>query len=414
MQTQGQRRGRQGEEQRAPRPRESRPGGARTGAAGPTRSAVRGPGRAPTDARAPAPAAGRCGGPAWPARPASTVSEPSTATATTMIEPAASEANTASRATNRPEHRDDHRDSRHDDRMSRCLGGQFDRVEVRPTAGAFFAGPLDVEERIVHPDGHAHQQDHARRRARIGQNVRRERGQAGRRTDRRQRQQYRHPGRDDRPERDQQDDQRHRQAVFGGGAQVVADLVVYALVQRRRADLFDSQRRVVALHGRGRVAAAWRPGPTRFRGRRSSSRRRAAPTRPSIGRARRPTPRRPVTAVGWSTAVAALLRERGCRAARPRAVMSTSSTAGSATPASCMICAALPGLADAGVEIGHLRATPRRCRSRCRRPRTPARARSPATGARRSSGRSGPSAVGELTRRFAIGAVEVLAHSTPS
>ena len=92
----------------------------------------------------------------------STVNEPSTATATTMIEPAAREANTASRAMNRPSietitaapetSTECPEVSAAISIASRC---------VRPRAAP--RAPLDVEQGVVDAHRHAHQQDHARR-----------------------------------------------------------------------------------------------------------------------------------------------------------------------------------------------------------------------------------------------------------
>ncbi len=60
-----------------------------------------------------------------------------------------------------PEHRDHYRQPGHHHRVSRGLGGKVDRVEPAATGRVFLAHPLDIEQRVIHPNGHPHQQDHA-------------------------------------------------------------------------------------------------------------------------------------------------------------------------------------------------------------------------------------------------------------
>ena len=73
---------------------------------------------------------------------------------------------------------------------------------------ALLALALHVEERVVDPDRHAHQQDHRARRVRRVRDVADERREADRAEHRREREQHRQAGGDERAEREQQDQER--------------------------------------------------------------------------------------------------------------------------------------------------------------------------------------------------------------
>ena len=151
---------------RAPGPRSPAcgPGGAATGAAAPATAAARGSARSSRHSTG---TRGRSiARPSLTSSAGSTVSEPSTATATTMIEPVASEAKTTSPA-------------RYSPTIETITASPDTSTECPEVSAAISTasswlrprrrssrGPLDVEQRVVDADGHAHQQDHARGRCR--------------------------------------------------------------------------------------------------------------------------------------------------------------------------------------------------------------------------------------------------------
>ena len=131
-----------------------------------------------------------------------TVSEPITATSTTRIVPIPSEVKTllpesisppAAVITVSPE-------------TSTALPGRGRRPLQRLLAArarvAFLALALQVEERVVDADRHAHQQDHARGRVGLVDERAREVREAERGEHRGEGQQHRDPGREERAERD--------------------------------------------------------------------------------------------------------------------------------------------------------------------------------------------------------------------
>ena len=61
-------------------------------------------------------------------------------------------------------HRDQHREAGDQHRLARGGGGTLQRVTARVSRRALLALALDVEERVVDADRHAHQQDHRARR----------------------------------------------------------------------------------------------------------------------------------------------------------------------------------------------------------------------------------------------------------
>ena len=60
-------------------------------------------------------------------------------------------------------HRGDDGAARDQDRVARGLGGDLDRVEGGAAAGPLLALALEVEQRVVDPDRHPDQHDHAAR-----------------------------------------------------------------------------------------------------------------------------------------------------------------------------------------------------------------------------------------------------------
>ena len=206
----------------------------------------------------------------------STVIEPSTATATTMIEPTASELNVASPRMNNPAIDADHGRTGDQDRVARGLGRDLDGVAGGVALRALLTLALEVEQRVVDTDGHADQHDHAGDGG-VGVDEVRDRskdadrgGHAG------AGEQHRDAGRDQRTEREQHQDQRHRQAERLRRRQVVGDAVVDRRVEADIAGLAYVELREVGLDGLGHLTAAARRRP----GHGPAGSRRGTPYRP--------------------------------------------------------------------------------------------------------------------------------------
>ena len=110
-------------------------------------------------------------------------------------------------------HGDDDRRAGDEHRASGCRGGYLERLLGAPPGGALLAFPLQVEHRVVDPDGEPDQENHRVERLVARPDLARDRPQPERREDGRQREQQRDPRRDERPEDDDQDDQRDRDRV---------------------------------------------------------------------------------------------------------------------------------------------------------------------------------------------------------
>ena len=146
-------------------------------------------------------------------------------------------------------HRADHGPARHQDRVTRRRGGDLDGVEGAVTGGAFLTLALEVEQRVVDADRHPDQHDHAGHRGLGVDQVRERGGDAHRGGDRCEREQHRDPGRDQRAEGEQHQQQGDREADPLGGVQVLGDAVVDGGVDRDVAGLADAQVRMRAGDG---------------------------------------------------------------------------------------------------------------------------------------------------------------------
>ena len=260
----------------------------------------------------------------------STVSEPITATATTRIEPTASEEKTTSPARNRPAIA---MITAMPETTTACpeVSAAISTASRWPRAlGPFLALPSHVEQRVVDADRHADQQDHAGGGVGRRHQVRGEGGQTHRRGHRRERQQHRHAGGDQRAERDDQDRQGHRQAEDLGLLEVLAEGVVERLARStaRRPPRPAAPGARPAPRRWRRAAAA--PGPTAVSGSPvmviGTQQRAAVPGRDRVADRRRP---RSASAAGSAASVGGGLARRPGRARPTRAVISTFSTAGS-------------------------------------------------------------------------------------
>ena len=152
----------------------------------------------------------------------STVIEPSTATATTRIDAGGERVEGRAADDEQPGHRGDDRRTRDQDRVARGLRGDLDGVEGAAARGPLLALALEVEQRVVDPDGHADQHDHAADGGLGVDQVRERRGDADRGGDAGGREQHRDAGRDQGAEREQHQHQGDRQADALGGGEVLA------------------------------------------------------------------------------------------------------------------------------------------------------------------------------------------------
>ena len=153
-------------------------------------------------ATAAAPGAGRPSGRAWPAAPAARSASRVTATATTRIEPTARDEKTTSPASSSPAIEMITAMPETTTACPEVSAAISTASRCGAALGPFLAFPADVEQRVVDPDRHADQQDHAGGGVGGRHQVRGESGQAHRGGHRRERQQHRHAGRDQRAERD--------------------------------------------------------------------------------------------------------------------------------------------------------------------------------------------------------------------
>ena len=148
-------------------------------------------------------------------------------------------------------HRHDDGEARDDDRVPRGRRGDLDGVDGAVAALSLLALALEVEQRVVHADGHADQQDHARHRRLARHEIGDRRVDADGDEDTGDRQQHGDPGRDERAERQQHDDEGDREAQPLGRGEVLAHALVDRVVERQVARLGHVQGRVVTLHVRG-------------------------------------------------------------------------------------------------------------------------------------------------------------------
>ena len=181
----------------------------------------------------------------------STVSEPTTATATTMIVPVANDVKVDAPPEVHARHGDHHRQARDEHRPPRGRRGSRQRRLFAAPRFALLALAAQVEHRVVDADRQADQQDHLVDRAVNGREVAGHSDQADRREDGRQREQKRNAGRDQRAECDQQDHERDRQRGYERPVEILADRIVQLLVDARIADLLDRETGIGSLCGGG-------------------------------------------------------------------------------------------------------------------------------------------------------------------
>ena len=120
-------------------------------------------------------------------------------------------------------HRDHHRDARYEHRATGRGGRRLNRGPVHATGGALLAHALEVEQRVVDPDGEPDQQDHAIDRLVDRRDVTDRPDEAECRGHARDRQQQRHTGGNERTKREHEDEQRDRQRRRFGLVQVVIE-----------------------------------------------------------------------------------------------------------------------------------------------------------------------------------------------
>ena len=197
----------------------------------------------------------------------SAVSEPSIATATTMIVPTANDVDPLSPVRNCPAIADHHGEAGDQDRATRGGRCDLDRAQLVAACASFFTLALEVEERVVDADSHADQRDHDRGVVVDREDVAGNRDQADGGDHGRDCQQHGHAGSDQRAEGDDQDDQRHGQRQRLGPLQVVLDRLVDLGADAGIAELLDAQLGVLPSGRRG-----WRLRPGRCDRRRSACR----------------------------------------------------------------------------------------------------------------------------------------------
>ena len=138
-----------------------------------------------------------------------------------------------------PGHRDHDGEPGDHHRPPRGRRGDCERVLGGAPGRPLLALTAHVEERVVDADGEPDQQDQRVRVAVEREQLARDRDQGHRRQHGRQREKQRHAGGDQRPERDQEDDERHRQGDHPGLAEVTLDRVVERLLGASAAELVD-------------------------------------------------------------------------------------------------------------------------------------------------------------------------------
>ena len=134
-----------------------------------------------------------------------TVSEPSIATATTIIVADREGHERLVAGEEHAGHRDQDGDAGDEDGPAGGGCGGLERGALAATGGPLLALAADVEERVVDPDGETDQQDDLDDVLVDGDELARDRDQARRRDDRRDREQQRDQRRDERAEHEQQD-----------------------------------------------------------------------------------------------------------------------------------------------------------------------------------------------------------------
>jgi hypothetical protein len=119
---------------------------------------------------------------------------------------------------------------------------------ARPPGGPLLAFPLQVEHRVVDPDGEPDQEHERAGLLGHRQDVARDRDQPERREDGGQGQQQRNARGDERPEGDHEDEQRDREREEPGLLQVLGERRVDGVDHARVAELANEELRVGLLH----------------------------------------------------------------------------------------------------------------------------------------------------------------------
>ena len=160
--------------------------------------------------------------PSLESRAGSTVNEPSIATATTVIVATANDANAASPVKNMPAIAT--RTVQPETSTERPdVAGGLERGLFASTGGTLFALPLQVEHRVVDAHGEPDQKDDCRHGVVHREHLADEGDQAERGKNRRDAEQQRNAGRNERAEREHEDDQGQRDRVEPGLLQIVLE-----------------------------------------------------------------------------------------------------------------------------------------------------------------------------------------------
>jgi hypothetical protein len=141
-------------------------------------------------------------------------------------------------------HRDRDSRARDEDGPTGRARGPLERFVRREAAVALLARADHVEERVVHADGHADQEDDRLDAVVERKSLADEVEQAEGRRDGREREEHGDESRDDRPEREQEDEQGHGDGKELGPVQVVRDDPVSRVARRDVSGLLDRHGRV--------------------------------------------------------------------------------------------------------------------------------------------------------------------------
>jgi hypothetical protein len=138
-------------------------------------------------------------------------------------------------------HGDDDREPGDHDGAPRRGRSDRHRIERSSSLPPFLTFAADIEQRVVHADGHTDEQDHRGEDVGGGEEVRRERREPHGGGDRRQREHHRDGRGDEGPEHDDQDHQRDGYRQELGALEVVGVQLVERVADRCVADLADDQ-----------------------------------------------------------------------------------------------------------------------------------------------------------------------------
>ena len=145
-------------------------------------------------------------------------------------------------------HRGHHRQARHQHRAPGRGRRDLERRRGRAALRPLLAVAAQVEQRVVHADGQADEQDHGVDRLVDVHEVAEQRGQPERSHHRGHAEQQRDAGGDQRAEGEHEDDERHGERGDLGLLEVLGEAVAHGLGDAGVADLADQQVRVGLLH----------------------------------------------------------------------------------------------------------------------------------------------------------------------